>query len=549
MRDDCVHKFLWPRRSDNGCYYQACLLCGAEYEYDWKGMLRMETVGSTARGAAISASPGARVSTRPNTPPRLKLLLELEPAYRVFLRNLTDTLLFRSTRPIVTTSRPGAFWSDVFVYSGVPWWHLVESMFCHLIVLAAALILFQHWMHQEQVQERKVSHNWHVSYYTPSQSFPALGSNQAHVSAHPRRNPRSTHQARLRVASERRQALIKPPDIKLAQSLPPNTVASNPVAPAMPPSAIRRPQLVVPAGPTWVVAAPPSVSQAMGRQYGLPQASVVAPPPDVGTPSLRSSGVTLNESIVAPPPDVAGSTRRAGDIKIGRPAVVAPSPQLSASEAAISGPNQVVSPVNLSTSAVPPPPAMQASGTLANGRASPMSGSGSQVAPPGPPVQGAGYTGTATQQMAMAIRPEAASPKLPMNENPRGAVTEELPIRVIGLVLALPSSSYFSNYEVFIAERRISKVASQLIKLVYVSLPYQRRLSEYGLNNSRVFRLRVRRDRSCDESLLQMTWPENDPHPGSQYANDSPGLSTSDRNEMLPCYCTTADDYRRAISR
>jgi len=149
----------------------------------------------------------------------------------------------------------------------------------------------------------------------------------------------------------------------------------------------------------------------------------------------------------------------------------------------------------------------------------------------------------------MAISSATASPKLPAAENPHGALAEELPIRLVGLVLALPSSSYFSNYEVFIAERRISKVASQLIKLVYVSLPYQRRLSEYGLNNSRVFKLRVRRDRSCDESLLEMTWPETDPRPGTQYSSDSPGLSISDRNAMLPCYCTTADDYRKAMSR
>src|SRR5438270_7941528 len=74
-------------------------------------------------------------------------------------------------------------------------------------------------------------------------------------------------------------------------------------------------------------------------------------------------------------------------------------------------------------------------------------------------------------------------------------------------------------------------------------------LSEYALNSTKVFKLRAKRDQSCDESLLQMTWPEGDPHPGSQYSADSPGLSASDRNNMLPCYRTTADDYRKAISR
>src|SRR5437879_3323199 len=125
-------------------------------------------------------------------------------------------------------------------------------------------------------------------------------------------------------------------------------------------------------------------------------------------------------------------------------------------------------------------------------------------------------------------------------------------IRLIGLALALPSSSYFSNYEVFIAERRISKVASQLIKLVYVSLPYQRRLSEYGLSNSRVYKLRVSRDRTCDESLLQMTWPETDPHPGSQSSTDSPGLAPMIEMACCPVIAppqmTTGERFRGAAN-
>ena len=60
----------------------------------------------------------------------------------------------------------------------------------------------------------------------------------------------------------------------------------------------------------------------------------------------------------------------------------------------------------------------------------------------------------------------------------------EMPLRLIAPVLALPGSTYFSNYEVFIAERRIGKGQSQFIKLVYTSLPYQRRLAEYGPNYS-----------------------------------------------------------------
>lgn len=38
FRRGCLHRFTWPRLSDNGRHYQACLTCGAKYEYDWDRM-------------------------------------------------------------------------------------------------------------------------------------------------------------------------------------------------------------------------------------------------------------------------------------------------------------------------------------------------------------------------------------------------------------------------------------------------------------------------------------------------------------------------------
>ena len=159
--------------------------------------------------------------------------------------------------------------------------------------------------------------------------------------------------------------------------------------------------------------------------------------------------------------------------------------------------------------------------------------------------------------MAMNSEPAMPPPPSPVTENPRqtglqppaNLLLEEMPLRLIGLAMALPNSSYFSNYEVYIAERRLRKNLTELVKLVYVYLPYQRRLSEYGVDNSKVYKLLVSRDRSCDESLMQMTWPEADPHPDMHNAADAPGLSADDKKGMLPCYRTTADDYRKAMSR
>jgi hypothetical protein len=41
----CWHQFSWPRRAEDGSYYQVCLRCGAEYSYDWSSMRRLKRLG------------------------------------------------------------------------------------------------------------------------------------------------------------------------------------------------------------------------------------------------------------------------------------------------------------------------------------------------------------------------------------------------------------------------------------------------------------------------------------------------------------------------
>src|SRR5436305_6760942 len=593
----CSHEVNWPRPAADGSYDHVCLLCGTKYKYDWKSMQRMERTDSDVATNSASGSSNLEAA------PRLRLLLELEPAHRVFFRNLADVILFRSTPPVATMSRPGPFWHDVFVCSGVPWRWLLGSTLSHMIVIAFMLILSQWWAQREPLQYRRGFYKSYDSYYTPSPSFPALRSSASRVRALPKRKAESADQAVTRVAPERTGKIIRPPDIKRTESAP-NVLASNSIPLAMPLSSNK---LTLPAAPNSVVASLSDLSYATARRRGLPQGSVVDPPPEVKAVSLRRGIITPNAGVVGPPPNVNGSIRGVGDINIGQSGIVEPSPQLPMHEQhTFSGIPQAIL-GNSATSVVPPPASVQSAGTLADrhvsslsstglqvvppapsvrdmgssardghvsslsstslqvvppppsvqgagnfagdGSVRSLSNTGLQVVPPAPSVQDTGNSGTGGRAIAMSIPPVVTSPSRPVIDNSRGPVTEEMAIRLIGLALALPSSSYFSNYEVFIAERRISKVASQLIKLVYVSLPYQRRLSEYGLNNSKVYKLRVSRDRTCDESLLQMTWPETDPHPGSQSSTDSPGLSPNDRNGMLPCYRTTADDYRKALSR
>ena len=619
--------------------------------------------------------------------PRLRLLIEWESPYRVFLRNLADVFLFRSVPEIPVTARRGRFWSDVFVDSGLPWWGLLESILLHTLAMTAMWSLSEVWTTQERLTPRRNFQSY-VSYYTPPASFPALGGSPSRVRSRPRRR---NDRPGTGLAGHRGRSASNPSRRKRAESERRDVAADIPASSAIADSDARRLHLTAPArvAPgSIVLPPPPAVSQATSRGLGLPGTGVVAPPPQIGAVSSRNGVAGSIAAIIGPPPKVETSMRNVGDIAIGRSKVVEPSPQLPMSARTLSG-TERANLGNASVSVVPPPPSVQHFGGVAggrvgsfsrsgaqvvppppsvqsagnspgsgrtnslsgagmrvippppsvqgagnsprsgrmnslpgagmqvippppsvqsagnppgSGRVNSLSGAGAQVVPPSPSVQGAGNSpgsgrmnslagvgaqvvppppsipgaenstgngrlsslssggpqgeGPSTQERGTSPSgaPGATDihetvPPQPVKENGLGPGTEELSVRLIGPALSLPSSSYFANYEVFIAERRLKKDQLQFIKLVYESLPYQRRLSEYALNSTKVFKLRAKRDQSCDESLLQMTWPEGDPHPGSQYSADSPGLSASDRNNMLPCYRTTADDYRKAISR
>jgi hypothetical protein len=686
MLGQCSHQFVWPRRSADGRYYQVCRICEAEYEYDWESMQRVqggEVVGTEVANADVEPEDGELEATAApevvafgsSAQPRLRLLLEPEPAHRVFLRNLADLAFSRTLPPIAFTSTPETSWNDVFVPSSVPWRRFVESLLGHMIVVTALLILVPKWP-SEPIQ-RPRAFDKYVSYYTPPGSFPALRSHPARVRPQPNRQPVPARRPTIRVASGsagpgQRQAQ------KPAMTLPPDLISSKPgglrlpasqlPAPMMPLSATGNSQRSVSAGPTWVVAPPSDSSLPTARGSGLLQASAVAPAPEMAGVSSRrgAANAAPHAAVIAPSPSLSGSMRRAGDINIGESAVVKPAPQLPMSEQSTI--SSLIKGVlgGLGNAIVPPPPSVQSAGSLTGGRASLLAGSGQQIVPPTPSVQGAsnlagsarggglspaglqvvapapsvqaagnaagnGRTGSFSTGL-QAVPPPAsvqgegsgsgrgggslsaglqAVPPAPSvgggmqgggdggaesgrmkslsggtdlqgmppsaqgaglgagdsagtggspgeteqadssspGADPHEPPTIEIPLRLIGPVLALPGSSYFSNYEVFIAERKLAKGQLQLIKLVYVSLPYQRRLSEYGPSNWTVPKLRVTRDQSCDESLMQMTWPETDPRPAPQPSADSPALSSEDRNGKLPCYRTTADDYRRALSR
>ena len=82
MLGRCSHEFSWPRRSADGNYYQVCLLCAAEYKYDWATMRRTERVEHAKPETGIRRSHPRE--KRPSWVPRARRLkLDIPLRYRV----------------------------------------------------------------------------------------------------------------------------------------------------------------------------------------------------------------------------------------------------------------------------------------------------------------------------------------------------------------------------------------------------------------------------------------------------------------------------------
>jgi hypothetical protein len=120
-------------------------------------------------------------------------------------------------------------------------------------------------------------------------------------------------------------------------------------------------------------------------------------------------------------------------------------------------------------------------------------------------------------------------------------------VRVVALALALPRSSFFSSYEVFVAEKEIGREEWSLIKLIFTFLPYQPRLSESGFDYSVVHEISVRRDPDCDETVAELT-ARSIPNGREPliYSRNAPREDLDRRRIPLPCYATNADDYMKS---
>ena len=566
---------------------------------------RLQQLASLVGAAAHM--PSEVVDVPLNGYPDIVLLVELEPAYRAFFRNLADLVSRRSPARRAGSSSQMDGWNDVLVDFPIPWKRFFESVLLHIIVVGMFSGIARIWPPEVLVSPRPLREA-RVTYYPFSQSFRARESSRPAV--HPRRQHTSARQEVIHAGRDSEPRVASDIGSKAGQQVQALT------APAMPMLAMSPLRKLGLGAATSVLPPPPDIDGAEARHSHLPNFSVVAPPPDLGGASGLRRINAPRTAVVPPSPDIRGSITRAGLIEAVQPwggsagtpgiSIVPPPPSVDGrgntvrgglANSLANGSSQIVPPppsvdgrgnsvrgglanslANGGSQIVPPPPSVDGRGnTVRGGLGSSLANGSSQVVPPPPSLEGGGNSGVGGRGGALAraggeVGLSPASAPGAGNSGPGGTggakdvpmpsvaevggnrgqpFLEDVQLRLVGLAWAPPRSSYYSNFEVFIAEKGPNKKEeSQLVKLVYEFLPYQPRLSEYGFDSAKVRKLRVTRDPTCDESLMQISWPEGENgSAGSHHSGDVLAPTSTDRNNLLPCYRTTADDYRRAVSK
>jgi hypothetical protein len=330
------------------------------------------------------------------------------------------------------------------------------------------------------------------------------------------------------------------------------------------------------AGGTGLAVVPPAPSLegaagAHGRRGGVgigggsglaavPPAPAVTGTRGAGGRNGKGFGAGSGFAVVPPAPSVAGSGGSGGRGGMGfggsSLAAVGPAPSMEG-EAGASGRGSRGFGGSSDFGAVPPAPSLDgAGGGTGRGGMGMGGGSGFGAVPPAPSLDGGAGSGGRGGTMLADSNPPVVPPPPSTDQATADATdpglqtaVEELHMRIVGLAFATPNTSFASTYEVFIAERQLASHAVQLIKLVYWFLPYQPRLSEYHPDYSKMYKLRAKRDAACDESLMHLTVSlSGQTFSSAQLSTLSPGFPSGNRDVVLPCYRTTADDYRKALS-
>ena len=283
----------------------------------------------------------------------LRLLVEPEPWPRVFVQNLRGLFQRPKLNLLNLESAPAAFWPDVFVHRGLPWNGFLESVVFHVLALTMIWIGARFLGLEPQAKSQPTFTHADIVFYTPSEYLPPLDTRRSDSARAREADPEFSTQPIISLppeADNRSQTIVTPPNIQLQHDVPlPNVVAWS-----------GTPQL--PIGP-----APAVPASEISRLAPQMERSVIAPPPDVHSPTQKALQAP-EPSVIAPPPAVeAGSTRPLGDLNIGHTSVIAPAPRLSLNEQrAVPGRSSAaLSP--RSPQVIAPPPSLAASGRSRSG--------------------------------------------------------------------------------------------------------------------------------------------------------------------------------------
>ena len=316
-------------------------------------------------------------------------VVELEPAYRVFFRNLGDLVWPRQGRSLNLSSPPGEFWPDVFVASLLPWGKFAQSVVFHSALIVALWAIGNFWP-RPAILARPVFKPADVIYYSASEYLAPLNTGVKRLAVARKGDPAYSPQPILSVPpapDNHTQTIVTPPDIQLKHDVAmPNVVAwSN--MPEMPLAATQRPanELRIPSLTASVIAPPPEAAQREARRSESLQETVVGPAPDVRASLVQRIPNLPGPTIAAPPATMEpNSARRVGDMNMGQTQVVAPAPQLPVAEQRTFASGGVALGGGAPAVAAPPPSAQGLSSSQGGGRLIALS---ANPMPPGTAVQ------------------------------------------------------------------------------------------------------------------------------------------------------------------
>jgi TonB family protein len=246
--------------------------------------------------SAAKSSPEGAPRTSPFKAP--KLLVEWQPASTAFIENLRAVLL--RPRSVTLTSRPGTYWSDVFVHRPLAMREIALSYLLHALAISIIYLYPSVSMLTPHAPTEDPTKNTTITYYKLSEYLPSIHSSSAAAKTPRRGEPALAKQAIISVPSmpdNLEQTIVDPnsiaiirqhvdvPNMVVATQIPVAPVAANPGVPklVLPPEI----RVIAPA------ADPASTKLAEMKLPKIPDQQLVQPAPDTTNLNTKLSDMNI----------------------------------------------------------------------------------------------------------------------------------------------------------------------------------------------------------------------------------------------------------------